>query len=108
MMRLLQIAGIFSMLLIYSCSNNTKRLNKSDYGDDWPFSVQSGTVQCMDGFVVVFKTGNDTYALNDAARLSGEYKNIKEILRADANYPGKKIMMDLSQIEFEGLKQCDR
>ncbi len=108
MIRLFQIAGLFLILLAYSCSNHSKKLNKEQYGDDWPFNVQSGTVQCIGEFTIVFKANSEIYALNDAARLSGEYKNIREILRADANYPGRKIMMDLSLIEFEGLKLCDR
>jgi len=108
MTRLLQLAGLFSIILLYSCSNHSKSLNKSDFGEDWPFKVESGRVECLDGYMVVFKTGSDVYALNDAARLGGDFKNIKDILRPDANYPGKKIMKDLSQIEFEGLKLCDR
>ena len=99
---------IFSTLLLMSCSNHSKTVSKSEYGEDWPFSVESGSVHCLDGHVVVFEANGDSYALNDAARLSGDYKNIREILRPDANYPGRKIMMDLSLIEFEGLKLCDR
>ena len=83
-------------------------MTKVEFGEDWPFNVESGNVKCVDGNSVVFETNGNLYALNDAARLSGNYKNIREILRSDANYPGKKITMDLSLIEFEGLKLCQK
>ena len=104
----LYLTAILSITFFISCSDHSKRLSKDDFGDDWPFRVESGSVQCLDEHIVVFNTNGDTYALNDAARLSGDYKNIRDILRPDANYPGRKIMMDLSLIEFEGLKLCDR
>ena len=91
-----------------SCSESSKILHKSDYGDSWPFSVEEGQVECIEGFAVVFHSGNQTYALNEAARMNKQFGNIRDILRPDANYPGKKIMMDLSRIEFEGLKLCER
>lgn len=93
---------------IFSCTDDSKLLSRNDFGEDWPFNVESGKVFCVDGISVVFETNGNSYALNDAARLSGNYKNIREILRSDANYPGKKITMDLSLIEFEGLKLCQK
>ncbi len=108
MIRFLSIACAICIVTITSCSKNTKRLSRSDFGDDWPFKVENGVVECLDGHVVVFISGGESYALNDAARFSGDYKNLREIIRPDANYPGRKIKMDLSQIEFEGLKLCDR
>ena len=108
MMKRLPLAVLGSIFLIISCSSNTKELSKEKFGEDWPFKVESGTVECLDGFEVVFHTEGQTYALNDAARVTGKFGNIKDILRPDANYPGKKIMMDLSLIEFEGLKLCEK
>lgn len=93
---------------VIACSDNSKSLTKDEFGEDWPFNVESGKVYCVDGIIVVFETNGNSYALNDAARLSGNYKNIRDILRPDANYPGKKITMDLSLIEFEGLKLCEK
>ena len=108
MPRIFAVSVFLLAVLITSCSNHSKSLSKDEFGDEWPFSVEKGSVECLDGHVVVFKANGDTYALNDAARLSGDYKNIRDILRPDANYPGRKIMMDLSLIEFEGLKLCDK
>lgn len=96
------------VLILSSCADHSKLLLKADFGEDWPFRVEEGEVECLDGYVVVFNAGGKSYALNDAARLSGKYENVKDIIRPDANYPGQKIMMDLSLIEFEGLKLCDK
>jgi hypothetical protein len=97
------------VLTITACTNNKKHVSKGDYGQDWPFSVESGTVQCVgDELHIIFKADGSTYALNEAAKSSGEYDDVEDIIRSDANYPGRKIMMDLSAIEFEGLKLCNR
>ncbi len=108
MIRIFCVVGISLALALSSCNHQAKTLTKDQFPDTWPFKVESGSVECLDGFAVVFRTNGKVYALNDAARHSDEFENIKEILRPDANYPGGKIMRDLSDIEFEGLKLCDR
>ena len=109
MKRFLSLISIALTLFIVSCTNNKKDLSKSDYGQDWPFSVENGTVKCTGSeYHIIFVSGGETYALNEAAKTSGEYHDIEDIIRPDANYPGRKIMMDLSAIEFEGLKLCNR
>ena len=92
-----------------ACSGNSKNLLDKDFGDDWPFTVSGGTVQCLgESYVVIFKSNGVIYALNDAARATNEYKDIRSIIKIDENYTGRKILMDTSPIEFEGLKLCNR
>ena len=91
-----------------ACDNNSKRLSKSGFGDEWPFTVSSGNVRCVGtDFQLTFEAGGKTFALNDAARASEEYEDISSIVKADENYPGGQVKMDLSVIEFEGLKLCN-
>ena len=97
------------ILALSACNSNEKRVSHSDFGDEWPFTVSSGHLECLGNpYVIVFITNGNTYALNDAARATEKYSDISEILKDDANYPGGKVKMDLSVIEFEGLKLCER
>ena len=96
------------LLFLISCSNNSKRVSSDDFIEEWPFTIENGSVQCLDGYVVVFNANGKTYALNDAAKVTGDFENITEITRLDTNYPGRKIHMDISLVEFEGLRLCER
>ena len=100
---------LFSItLLITACSDNRKHLSENEYGEDWPLTVNSGWVSCLgDPFVIIFETNGHTYAVNDAARATEKYEDIDAILRDDPNYPRGHVKMDVSMIEFEGLKLCN-
>ena len=96
------------VFLMASCDDSSKRISKSDFGDDWPFSVESGTLSCQgDPYVIIFESGGRTYGLNDAARATEQYEEISVIVKTDENYPGGQVKMDISVIEFEGLKLCN-
>ncbi|MEQ8324362.1 MAG: DUF2511 domain-containing protein [Vicingaceae bacterium] len=91
-----------------ACSDSSKRLTASDFGDEWPFTVESGWIECNDDpFVIVFKADGHRYALNDAARATEKYEDVSVIVKEDPNYPGSQVKMDVSIIEFEGLKLCN-
>jgi hypothetical protein len=103
------IGLLFLVLTFVACNGNQKQIKESDFGEEWPFTVKSGTVECTsDTYAVIFKSGGVSYALNDAARKSEMYVDINSILKSDTNYYGKEVRMDMSPIEFEGLKLCNR
>ena len=95
-------------MLIASCTDNRKRISSKDFGEEWPLTVDGGWIECQgDSFVITFSTDGHRYALNDAARATEKFENISSIVRDDPNYPGGGIKMDVSIIEFEGLKMCN-
>ena len=109
MRNLLLFCAGWLVMLTLACNGNQKLLSNSDFGDEWPFTVNSGTVECLgDPFMVIFTSGGVSYALNDAAKSSGEFEEIEAILKIDENYQGRQVKMNTSLIEFEGLKVCDR
>ena len=109
MKRYIQISFAVVILVLSACSSNEKNISESDFKAAWPFTVSSGSIECLGNpYVIVFKTEGHTYALNDAARATDKYEDISVIVKDDPNYPGSNIKMDLSIIEFEGLKLCDR
>jgi len=97
--------------VLISFSNNNKissykemEINKTQFGEDWPFSVNKGILSCEGQGIVTFIANKKIYAVNglaDAAR----YKNIDEIwLNGKDSYQPK---IGLGPIINEGLKLCD-
>lgn len=42
-------------------------VSRSDFGDDWPLTVERGTLACEEPSAVIFTTGGTTYAVNGMA-----------------------------------------
>ena len=122
------VGGVLAVLLLTLCDSPKKtsdrvsppaaskrapvsrgvRVTRAEWGDDWPFTVDSGMVNCLDpkgnklGAAVFIYSGK-TYALNGYAQSRG-YRNIRPIWRDNPDIPGTKInigpMIDLA------LDQC--
>jgi hypothetical protein len=77
-------------------------VTKADLGDKWPFTVDSGYVDCPDGLSAIFRTGNAEYGLNGMATSRG-FAEPDPIWRDDPTIPGAKIsigpMIDLARQE---------
>lgn len=65
-------------------------VSKSEFGDSWPFTVEGGVVDCVDGQAAVFKVEGKTYQLNGFARSRG-YAPIDPIWKDNPDIPGTKI-----------------
>lgn len=79
------------------------KVSKEEFGGEWPFTVDSGVVDCAGGQAAIFITGERSYQLNGVARSRG-YAPIDPIWRDNPDIPGIKVsvgnMIDLA------LKQC--
>lgn len=65
-------------------------VSRSEFGDSWPFTVESGVVDCVDGQAAVFKAEGKTYQLNGIARSRG-YAPIDPIWKDNPDISGAKI-----------------
>lgn len=78
-------------------------MTRAQFGDSWPFTVDSGYLDCVPPSCAVFRTGSTTYGLNGLAK-SRDFQDVRPIWRDDPNAPGLKIsigpMIDLA------LKEC--
>lgn len=66
-----------------------KLVKKEDFGEKWPFTVESGYLDCVAGSAV-FRSGMTEYGLNGTATSRG-YTSVDRIWRADPGIPGAKI-----------------
>jgi hypothetical protein len=72
--------------------NDSKKISRADLGDDWPLTVDSGTIAC-DGSkgvgAATFSTGGKVYALNGLAKSKGKAA-FDPFWAADPKNPGAK------------------
>lgn len=80
----------------------------AEYGDKWPFMVESGIVRCVNGRngigEVVFSSGGKTYAVNGVAKQTDQYADITPIWKDDPQISGAKI--SIGPILDLGLSLC--
>ena len=65
MIKYLAALSILLLGTLYSCSDREKHLSKESFGEDWPFKVSDGTVECLDEYMIVFRglMGNEADAV---------------------------------------------
>jgi len=77
-------------------------VTKAELGDSWPFTVDSGYVDCPDGVSAIFRTGDAVYGLNGMATSRG-FAEPDPIRKVHPTIPGGMIsigpMIDLARQE---------
>ena len=87
-----------------SANKDTGEVTREEYGDDWPFTVDSGRLECWRGPSAVFVTGGNVYQLNGMASQMG-HASIDPIWRDSPSIPGTKV--SLGPMIQRALKLCD-
>ena len=83
---------------------NPNLLKASDYGATWPFTVESGVVECHEDALITFSANNGvTYGLNGTAQAAG-YPSIDRIWKDNPKIPRTKI--SIGPILDKGLNLC--
>lgn len=98
------------LALLAGCSSasdeQSEVVTKAVMGDDWPLSVDEGTLRCEgSGGVgsVTIEVDGTTYAVNGTAKGGGENKDIESIWAAAETAGLKK---DISPLIDKGLDLC--
>lgn len=115
-----QVILLLGGLVLLSCANskrepssvelarNEREISKKDYGADWPFTVNSGTLKCI-SYSVIFIANGKSYAVNGAAQNVAQregYLDMTEIWAPDSLIM-KKLMdsgFTKQQAEDSGVK----
>lgn len=103
---------VFS-LIGYADERSMHLINQADYGNQWPFTVPFGELNCHSrtagGYAkrdITLTFGNKAYAINGSARGKGLYPgDLNEIWRDDPERPGSKL--PVSSIIEKGLTFCN-
>jgi len=83
----------------------TGGVSASDYGEDWPFTVDEGQINCLPGDAVVFNAGETSYPLNGNAKdiaATWDLQPLENIWK-DNGMGGK---MDIQPFISIGLQRC--
>ncbi len=86
-------------------------ITQTELGDQWPFTVSQGTLECIPPGIVTFRVNDKIYAVNGLASSRG-YTKIDEIWQEDPAKLGKWqagliTKMDLTNIIKKGLDLCN-
>lgn len=79
------------------------RVSADDYGDDWPLTVSSGTLDCQRE-AVTFTTQGTTYAVNGMAESHDLGVDIEPIWADNPEIPGTK--KNIGPLIDDGLELC--
>src|SRR5919205_2500571 len=63
-------------------SPNEAKINKQEFGKDWPFTVDEGILACKGSggaSEVIFMANGATYAVNGVAKATKKYRPIDEV-----------------------------
>ena len=67
-----------------------QEVTAAEYGDDWPFTVAAGRVDCLPSGSLVFVADGTPYALTGLARAKG-YRAVDPIWRDNPRIQGTKV-----------------
>ncbi|WP_081194874.1 DUF2511 domain-containing protein [Halomonas sp. BC1] len=103
MNRVIVLVVLASVFLVSGCSQSGQQVSASEYGEKWPFTVQSGRLDCVQGRAAIFIVGDKKYQLNGFAQSKG-YQSITPIWRNNPDIPGAKI--NIGEMTKLALEQC--
>ena len=88
----------------------TISINAAEYGEKWPFTVDSITLSCRNNAAVLIQSSTGTtYWLNGKA--GAQFKNLpswREIAKPDSRYGAGAVMTPPSDMITRGLALCRR
>lgn len=116
------IAAVITLVFAAVAQASTKHISKQDFGESWPFTVDSGTLACTSGGIVTFTANGNRYAVNGTASAAGHpdiepiwamnWTMIEEMAEALDITPDEAveqlgpIRISISPIIKAGLKLC--
>jgi hypothetical protein len=95
--------GLLCATFFLTACESGKGVTASEFGDQWPLSVDSGRIDCIAPGAAIFIYDGTTYQLNGMAQSQG-YARINPIWRNNPEIPGAKI--SISPLLKAALELC--
>lgn len=96
-----------ALLALVACREETPALTAETVDFPWPFTVDGGSVECRDGFEIVFVSDGNAYPLNGAATNNAAergYLPLQQIWADDPAVPGARV--SITPMLNLGLAEC--
>ena len=96
-----------------AADDGSKEITRTQYGIEWPFTVERGRLRCDPGSHVVFLANDKTYAVNGSAKGAAArngYENVDEIWAIQSmGEPATTAPLPLDQRKqlFADLARCE-
>lgn len=97
------VAATFSSCKGQTEFSNAIEIAQESYGQDWPFTRNSGLLICESSGAISFQSGDDRFALNKEATAAGMWKDVSEIRERDTS--GSLIPLDA--VITDAMPLCD-
>ncbi|MBL4768339.1 MAG: DUF2511 domain-containing protein [Rhodobacteraceae bacterium] len=94
-------------LFAWFISNKSGRsVTAEEFGDQWPFTVDRGVVDCVDDLAYTFKANGKVYALNGFATAWLEARDLHEIWKRDPKNPDLVLYINIHYIQKAAEAEC--
>ena len=97
------MALLLTVAVVTAVDTDARAVAAGDFGEDWPLTVDGGTLACSLGQVTFVREGVE-YAVNPVARMTGLYQQIDPIL---ADQPASDAKRSLDPLIGVGLDLCE-
>lgn len=92
------------LVFVTACAGGGAEVSRSDYGQEWPLTVDQGKLRCESPSAVVFTAPDGSeYAINGAASTQG-YAEIDPIWRNNPDISEAKV--NIGPLIDDGLALC--
>lgn len=99
---------VFAIALVFVQSQgedtHSKHVDRAGHPGTWPLTVDSGTLECIDGTKITIKVNGTRYALNGLARSDSSLPDFEPMWADDPSSPGLK--MSVGPLIAEGQQLC--
>lgn len=85
-------------------------VTRSEYGDNWPFTVESGTLHCTAYSKVLIRADGVDYAVNGLVAGDPRFRNVRPIWaiwRDNPNPDAEGPKVNIGPITQRGLSLCE-
>ena len=84
-------------------------VTRAEFGERWPFTVESGYVDCEGVYEAVFRVGDKTYAINGTARSWANRRGYLDITTSiwRDNPIGMGLKVNIGEMIDLALRECD-
>lgn len=106
------VSGMLSVVLVvvialyFYLSGGGKEITAEDFGENWPFTVDSGSVECRNGNALVFVANGKTYGLNGFGDVIPGVSDLRSIWRDDPKNPGTGLKVNIGPVQKVAETLC--
>ncbi|PHR93480.1 MAG: hypothetical protein COA78_32785 [Blastopirellula sp.] len=97
------LAGIIAWFVF---GGSGREVTAEEFGDQWPFTVDRGVVDCVKEMAYTFEADGKVYALNGFASAWLGAADTKAIARLNPKYPDLDLYIGIGAVQSAAKAEC--